>query len=1130
MSAPVELTTVRWTGAPVDSSSLHAATLRGSGKRGRVCCQRSLSAGGPTVELANLPRRGQLALLRSCAPALLRSCAPALLRSCAPVELASGATPSHSDPQAAPVAATFRAARFLHMVPLRLQLRNFLSYGEAAPPLDFGAFHIACLSGGNGQGKSALLDAITWAIWGEARKSSDARKPDEELLRVGTREMSVDLQLDLDGEVFRVVRSYSQSASGKTSKPGLEFQVQEGEDAWRPLTAESIRATQAVIDERMGIDYETFINSTFLLQGRSDEFTKKKPNERKEILGKILGLDRYDRLAAAASRRWSGLREKASRLEADVERLSEALGPVEEWTASLKDIDADIERLNAELATQTVEDGRLGEQLAAFDALQREAQGHRNALASLEERAGRINRETATLGERIAEADTLVARADAIEADHARYEALHAERGTWDEKATLARGLDQQLHTLRLDLQKQTADLETKVARHESDLRALQERVRDDTRRIDEQSGAERKLESAREAAAELTTLEAVRHTREQATAQIESLDKRLSADEGLLKGKLGGLREQITQTTATLESTPTADANSLRAATERGAQAAAEQERVREDGSKASARVQSLDDALVRLKADEADIQARIGRIQTTDDDTCPTCGTPLTENHREHVAATYADELATLREQRATLRADLEAATARRDALRQRYLDLRPEVEAGKAAEKQLAALTERAAQAEQAEARLKALRDEARQLEVTLQTRAFSSELRARRTELADTLEANPLDSIRYEAVKREASLESHWKEQLRSAQMLKERVEQARADIQRREAELVALRETLSAGSFAQSIRERVAGLEAQVAAVGYDAKAHEAATTALAALSDAPRVLSRLLDARRNRADWAERRAALAEELTQINDETNQRKASLTELAEALKGRDALAERRQLVQTERDAVRTKLSDAQTRRGALAERLERAARDRKALTQVRADLKTTKKDRALYNHLKRAFGRNGIPSLIVEETLPEVEERANALLERLSGGRTRVVLETLKDKKAGGTKETLDIKITDAQGVARAYETFSGGEAFRVNFALRIALSQMLAERSGTRIRTLVIDEGFGTQDKEGLQSLIQAIQAIQDDFDKILVITHLDELKNAFPVRIEVVKRPVEGSTFEIVGV
>lgn len=104
------------------------------------------------------------------------------------------------------------------MIPTRLRLRNFLSYGENAPALEFGAFHVACLSGGNGQGKSALLDAVTWALWGEARKSSDSRKPDEQLLRAGAREMEVDFEFSLGGAGHRIVRRYTQTASGKSSK------------------------------------------------------------------------------------------------------------------------------------------------------------------------------------------------------------------------------------------------------------------------------------------------------------------------------------------------------------------------------------------------------------------------------------------------------------------------------------------------------------------------------------------------------------------------------------------------------------------------------------------------------------------------------------------------------------------------------------------------------------------------------------------------------------------------------------------------------------------------------------------------------------------------------------------------
>ncbi len=65
--------------------------------------------------------------------------------------------------------------------------------------------------------------------------------------------------------------------------------------------------------------------------------------------------------------------------------------------------------------------------------------------------------------------------------------------------------------------------------------------------------------------------------------------------------------------------------------------------------------------------------------------------------------------------------------------------------------------------------------------------------------------------------------------------------------------------------------------------------------------------------------------------------------------------------------------------------------------------------------------------------------------------------------------------------------------------------------------MLAQRAGARLQTLVIDEGFGSQDTEGRQRLIEAINLVKADFAKILVITHIDELKDAFPNRIEVEK-------------
>jgi exonuclease SbcC len=179
----------------------------------------------------------------------------------------------------------------------------------------------------------------------------------------------------------------------------------------------------------------------------------------------------------------------------------------------------------------------------------------------------------------------------------------------------------------------------------------------------------------------------------------------------------------------------------------------------------------------------------------------------------------------------------------------------------------------------------------------------------------------------------------------------------------------------------------------------------------------------------------------------------------------------------------------------------------------------------ELRSIAEEKSIYDELATAFGKRGTQALIIEKALPEIEEEANRLLGRMTDNRMHLKIESQRDTRKGDTIETLDIKIADELGT-RNYEMFSGGESFRVNFALRIALSKLLARRAGAPLPTLIIDEGFGTQDSAGREKLVEAINSIQDDFEKILVITHIEELKDAFPVRIDVIKTE-EGSTFSL---
>jgi exonuclease SbcC len=167
----------------------------------------------------------------------------------------------------------------------------------------------------------------------------------------------------------------------------------------------------------------------------------------------------------------------------------------------------------------------------------------------------------------------------------------------------------------------------------------------------------------------------------------------------------------------------------------------------------------------------------------------------------------------------------------------------------------------------------------------------------------------------------------------------------------------------------------------------------------------------------------------------------------------------------------------------------------------------------------KDESLYIEAKETI------STIHQAAIPEIEDEANALLARITAGRMHLRFDTQRETVKGETVETLDIKIADELGT-RPYENFSGGEQFRVNFAIRVALSRLLARRAGAQLQTLVVDEGFGTQDAQGRERLVEAINAVQDDFACVLVITHIEELRDAFPARIEVTKTQ-DGATVSV---
>ncbi len=1018
------------------------------------------------------------------------------------------------------------------MIPVHLELKNFLSYGTEAPPLEFDHFEVACLSGGNGEGKSALLDAMTWAIWGEARKSSGRRKPDEELIRIGTRHMKVSFAFDLEGTRYRVLRSFSRSETGKTTSSDLEFQLKDAEgDSYRPLTGGTQRETQARIEDTLGLDYDTFINSAFLLQGRSDEFTQKTPSQRKEILTRILNLGRYEALEDKARDHWRAAKERQKRAKAEVERLKEALDGVSEWREERDAVRAEIEVQRETLSALRKKEKTLTQERANLEAKKREAESVRESIASLEARIADHAEQVEALDERIAEAETLLAEREAVEAAYEEYQELLEERDALDEARERHQALEHALDDKRAAVKERRNDVERRLDRLTVERSGLEESLEECEETLAQRVEVETQLRAAQAARQQVQEQKRIRSRRDRLTEQKAEAREAIVGARRQLRGEIEALRSQVEQEQGALEQTEALDERieNLQAKKETREALADRLEEVEKKGRMLSQSVQEQVGQLDAWQNEREQEVEELERFRAADGDVCPTCGTELTDEHRREVEATlraHIDELDTaIQEAREQLAKQKEA----RAELRQTYRRLREKQEQLTGVDEALATAREQRRSLKETAESLAAHREKEEELVQRLESGNFAESARRQWQACKQRLAGLGFDADAFEALQNRAAQFDRYADRLREIEEAAARREELARKIEKHDEEIEQLQTVLEEETVAEDLRSEIEDLREQLDTLDFDPDRLQAVRARIQELSDAPNRHNALKNAEQNRDDWQEQRARIHDRLVESKEEKAELEDALSELESALDDTSEVVEQQESVSTRVQEEESTLTDLQQRLGKLNARLEQAEADQEALEEAKQKREEAAAERQRYKHLRAAFGKHGIPSLIIEETLPDIEERANRILDRLTDGRMHVRLDTLREKKSGGTKETLEIIITDEHGVPRPYETYSGGESFRVNFALRVALAQLLAERRGVRVRTLVIDEGFGTQDEAGIERLVEAIQAIREDFAKILVITHLERLKRAFPVRIEVEKDPSVGSTFKLVG-
>jgi exonuclease SbcC len=865
------------------------------------------------------------------------------------------------------------------MIPIKLSISGFLSYRDPVE-IDFTNIQLACIAGYNGAGKSSILDAITWGLFGQARRRDDA------VINTQSETAEVSLIFEYESNIYRVIRS---NTRGKTTR--LELQIATGKGgilskdpqtmddnpvsgsgpySWKTLTENSLRATQAALEDTLRLDYETFVNAAFFLQGKADQFTQQRPGDRKRILSTILGLEIWDVYRARTVER---------RKSVDAEMVA---------------IDGRLMEINAELAEESSRRTRLAELEGDLDGVMQARVVQESALENIKQVA-------ATLAEQRKLVD-------------AHFNQL---------KSNQNRLAD---HEARLESRKEEIKGHKQVISRGSEIEASYQswvQARDALMHWNEVAEQFREHEKRREG-----PLLAIESERSRLVQEAENLKGQETTINELLS-TMDGYQKNASELQASIETLQVALEDRKNLETE------------------LAAALENLANAKAenpRLKAEMDEIKSRIDTLNQTEGAACPLCGQPLRIGERRNLV----DELELVGK-----------------ALGDKYRANQKTFDTTDTQVKDLKSGMNRLAH--------------------------LDNELLEHKDQLNKT-------NTRLEQIQAQ---EKTWNQE--GAPRLKEIIS------------------ILEAESYAQEARTVLAEIDAELKEIGYDAVEHDtirrveldgrSAEEEFRSLERAKAALEPLEDEFANLQSQME---TLRAEVSAQQAEYDQEAANLAaaeaqapDIQQAQRSLLDIKERENQLRLEVGAASQKvmvLDDLKIRRDAL-------EAERESLAQVVSQ----------YKQLERAFGKDGVPALLIESALPQIESKANEILERLSGGGMSIHFITqrkYKDKRRDDLRETLDIQISDNAGV-REYEMFSGGEAFRVNFAIRLALSEILAQRAGARMQTLVIDEGFGSQDEVGRQRLIETINIVQSDFARILVITHIESMKEAFPNRIEVEKTP-----------
>jgi len=1010
------------------------------------------------------------------------------------------------------------------MRPLELSLEGFTSF-RREQRLDFSQLDLFAITGATGAGKSSLLDAMTYALFGTTTRSG---KQVSDLASQGSENLKVQLRFAVGSAQYRVTRRWRFRPKSPENKVILES-WQNGD--WETLGT-SIVAVQNTIEQILGMDFDTFTRAIILPQGKFDEFIKGDTSKRREILRQLAGFEIFEQMRKEANELAKLLKQEREMVERQLAELNApAADEVAQRRSQLLILEQQLpqfDRAVMQAHKALDEEEQLFSQIARWQELQQE-------LAKLNASSGDI----AILAQRLERAQA----ANHLQGDWALVRSARSQYQTAESVAAAAR---ERLIKARSELAVEQQQLD--AAKAKSEALAPQIKAREDalaaakvyeeqraqleTEVVLAQKSQQEKLRFFQVADKELqaanTKIQAAGFRVTRAAALLEQyspggkdLDKLQKIAPLLMEFQLIAKQEKTQHELLhkSLAEKESAQQNYVEVATN----LAAAEIRLKECGGELEA-AQTANAEAARLESVAA------VRMSLNSGDTCPVCGgvhpesdllPPLPSSNIVDVAGLRRKLAAANQIFQAAQMAAAEGKSAV-SACQQKQSEIAEmlQVTANKVAElqQQITQFLENSQwevlQLQQELAILKESDRQYRETEQQFQIASLEYDNFQQRFNFAAASKAAKQQEYQNaiaESDRRQQQLQScvnalYQITEYQPYANLAKSLEEDKRDL----ANLLKVAE--KSYQIAQNTAIQAAEREQQAGEVFAQSQAHK-------------HQLNLDWSAKLTAADFTEETflaaVATVKEQSQwenairsVRDSKIELETRAKDLSETIAGRTTDENNLAQVRSAKHTAQENLKQANNNRAELLAWIQVAAQTLEQAERLSQQITNFTEQEQTYHTLAQNLKSNEFQSYILEHLEAELVGSATLILQELTDNRYKL-------KNQDGEYWVAD---NWNGGEARRVRTLSGGETFATSLSMALALSEKLSQ--GAQLGSLFLDEGFGTLDAETLESVTQILESLRQRERLIGVITHVRGLGERLPAQVKVFKSP-QGSRIEV---